>query len=112
MVLDLFDVLEIKTTFLFTGDAARNHPEVAQLCAQHCHEVGCHSLQHETEGDLLFDLPGEKMLLPQEVEPRRALNAQLVEDAIGIKLTTFRCPRLGGQQRSSMHLRHWTSQLT
>lgn len=95
-LLDLFDEVGIKTTFLFTGDAAREHPEVAKQCHDRGHEVGCHSLQHETVGDPLFDLPGTKPILTSEVEPRIRLNAELVEAATGERPRSFRCPRLWG----------------
>ncbi|AQP48214.1 hypothetical protein BW730_12580 [Tessaracoccus aquimaris] len=95
-LLDLFDELGIETTFLFTGEAAAAHPEVAKECLTRGHEVGCHSYQHETVGDPLFDLPGTKPILPHEVFPRIELNTELVEKATGVRPVSFRCPRLWG----------------
>lgn len=96
LLLALFDELGVKSTFLFTGEAAQAHPEIAKLCIERGHEVGCHSLQHETVGDPLFDLPGTKPILAQEVRPRIELNTRLVADASGVQPTSFRCPRLWG----------------
>lgn len=96
LLLDLFEELGVTSTFLFTGEAAAAHPEVAKECLDRGHEVGCHSYQHETVGDPLFDLPGTKPILPHEVHPRIELNTQLVEQATGVRPVSFRCPRLWG----------------
>lgn len=96
LLLDLFDEEGVTSTFLFTGEAAEAHPEVAKECLDRGHEVGCHSYQHETVGDPLFDLPGTKPILPHEVKPRLELNTQLVEAATGERPVSFRCPRLWG----------------
>lgn len=96
LLLDLFDELGITVTFVFTGEAAEAHPEIAKRCLDLGHEVGCHSYQHETVGDPLFDLPGTKPILPHEVKPRIQLNTALVEAATGVRPVTFRCPRLWG----------------
>lgn len=96
LLLDLFDELDVTTTFLFTGEAARDNPEVARECLDRGHEVGSHSYQHETVGDPLFDLPGTKPILPHEVYPRIELNTKLVEEATGVRPVSFRCPRLWG----------------
>ena len=60
------------------------------------HEIGAHSLFHETMGDELFPIPGVKPLLPEECYHRIELNTKIVEDALGAKVTSFRCPRLWG----------------
>lgn len=96
LLLDLFDDLDVTSTFLFTGEAAEAHPEIARECLDRGHEVGCHSYQHETVGDPLFDLPGTKPILAHEVRPRLELNTQLVEAATGVRPVSFRCPRLWG----------------
>lgn len=96
LLLDLFDELDVTTTFLFTGEAAAAHPELARQCVERGHEVGCHSYQHETVGDPLFDLPGTKPILAHEVKPRLELNTELVEAATGVRPVSFRCPRLWG----------------
>jgi hypothetical protein len=96
LLLDLFAQKAIKGTFFFTGDCARENPEVVQMVAQSGNEVGCHSLYHETIGDELFPIPGVKPLLPFEVKPRLELCKQWVEAAAGVKVTSVRCPRLWG----------------
>ncbi|MCG6568077.1 hypothetical protein C3E87_10640 [Tessaracoccus sp. ZS01] len=96
LLLDLFEETDVTTTFLFTGDSVTAHPEVARECLARGHEVGAHSLQHETVGDPLFDLPGTKPILEHEVLPRLRLNTELIEQATGVRPVSFRCPRLWG----------------
>lgn len=95
-LLDLFDELGIPATFLFTGACARENPDVARECHRRGHEVGAHSLEHETVGDPLFPLPGERTLLPHEVFPRLEMNTAIIEDIVGERPVSFRCPRLWG----------------
>lgn len=96
LLLDLFDEMGIKATFFFTGDCAKENPEVVKMVAAKDHEIGCHSLYHETVGDELFPIPGVKPLLPFEVKPRIKLAKEWVEEAADVNVTSFRCPRLWG----------------
>ncbi len=96
LLLDLFAQKGVKATFFFTGDCAKENPEVAKMVAASGNEVGCHSLYHETLGDELFPIPGIKPLLPFEVKPRLEICKQWVEEASGVSATSFRCPRLWG----------------
>lgn len=95
-LIDLFEKKEIKATFYFTGECAKENPDVARMVAKSGNEVGCHSLYHETVGDELFPIPGVKPLLKHEVKPRLELATQWVEEASGIRPVSFRCPRLWG----------------
>jgi hypothetical protein len=64
-ILELLSKHGISATFFFTGTAARTHPEVVKMVSGAGHEVGCHSLYHETLGDELFPIPGLKPVLPE-----------------------------------------------
>jgi hypothetical protein len=86
----------ISATFFFTGDSVRKHPAIVGLVRDSGHEVGCHSLYHETVGDPLFPIPGDNPLLPEEVENRLRVATRIVEDAAGYRPVSFRCPRLWG----------------
>ena len=66
------------------------------MAKQAGHEVGCHSLQHDTVGDELFPIPGVKPLLPGEVKPRLLLATEIIESATGERPVSFRAPRLWG----------------
>lgn len=93
---DMFARQNIRGTFFFTGDAARDNPEIARLAASAPNEIGCHALYHETVGDELFPIPNMKPLLPHEVYPRLELATRWVEEASGTRPVSFRCPRLWG----------------
>lgn len=84
-------------TFFFVAAAAQAHPAVVRMVQDAGHEVGCHSLHHETVGDPLFPIPGITPLLPAEVGPRIALATRLVSAAAGgAPMRSFRAPRLFG----------------
>ena len=95
-ILELYRDRGITGTFFFTGEAARLHPQVVQSIAAAGHEVGCHSLYHETVGDPIFEIPGVKPLLPEEVPFRLKVATEWVAEALGEQPVSFRCPRLWG----------------
>jgi hypothetical protein len=86
----------VTATFFFTGDAARKHPRVATRVRNAGHEIGSHSLYHETVGDPLFDIPGISPLLPEEVDLRLLRVTEWVHEAAGVRPVSFRAPRLFG----------------
>ncbi|MCQ2379440.1 MAG: polysaccharide deacetylase family protein [Victivallaceae bacterium] len=86
----------ITATFFFTADAAKNNPDIVKLVRDEGHEIGCHTLFHETIGDSLFEIPGMMPVLPEEVEHRLELATEIVTDISGVHPTSFRCPRLFG----------------
>ncbi|MFN2130070.1 MAG: polysaccharide deacetylase family protein [Anaerolineae bacterium] len=96
VILDILARHGVAATFFFTGDAARKHPQLARRVAEAGHEIGSHSLFHETVGDPLFDIPGITPLLPEEVELRLLRATQWVEEAAGVRPVSFRAPRLFG----------------
>lgn len=95
-LLDLLDRHHITATFFFTGDAARSHPEVVTAVAGAGHEVGCHSLYHETLGDEIIPIPGLRPVLPEECRHRLEVATDVVEQVLGSKVVSFRAPRLWG----------------
>ena len=92
-ILDLLKRHGITGTFFFSGDAACKNPEVVRLVLDSGHEVGCHSISHETVGDALFDIPGVFPLLPEEVENRLRMATAMVEAVAGYRPVSFRAPR-------------------
>lgn len=96
VLLDMFDKKGVDATFYFTGDCARENPKAVEMVKKSGNEVGCHSLFHETVGDELFPIPGEKPLLPEEVPFRIRKATEWVEDVLGERPVSFRCPRLWG----------------
>jgi hypothetical protein len=95
-LLELFDRHGVKGTFFWVGVAAQANPDIAQRVAEAGHEIGFHSLYHETVGDELFPIPGVYPLLPEELEHRLVLNKAMVRAATGVEPTSFRSPRLFG----------------
>ncbi|MFH0797130.1 MAG: polysaccharide deacetylase family protein [Candidatus Omnitrophota bacterium] len=96
ILLDIFQRQQVKATFFFTGDVAEKFPKSTRPVLKSGHEVGCHTLYHETVGDELFPIPGVKPLLPEEVFLRLKKATELVEKTAGVKPVSFRAPRLWG----------------
>ena len=99
LLLEILGERGVEATFFFTGAAAREHPEVVRAVREAGHEVGCHSLYHETIGEPIFDVPGVWPLLPEEVPRRIEVATQWVEEAAGERPVSFRAPRLFGSTR-------------
>lgn len=96
LILELLGKHGAKATFFFTGDGARRHPEVVRSVHAAGHEVGAHSLYHETVGESLFEIPGVYPILDHELKPRLELNCRYIKDACGAMPVSFRSPRLFG----------------
>ncbi len=86
-------------TFFWTGHAASNNPEVLQTVQAAGHEIGCHSLLHETLGDPLFPLPNNWPVCSFEVEGRIREATRIVAEVSGQVPRSFRCPRLWGSTK-------------
>ena len=96
MILSVLKKNDIKATFFFTADAAQKNVEVLEMVRDAGHEIGAHTLFHETIGDSLFEIPGMVPVLHEEVEHRLALNTEIIEKLCGVHPTAFRSPRLFG----------------
>ncbi|MFH2068731.1 MAG: polysaccharide deacetylase family protein [Candidatus Omnitrophota bacterium] len=95
-LLELFKRQQVEATFFFTGESAEKFPKKAREVIRTGHEVGCHSLYHETIGEEIFPIPGVKPLLPEEVPFRLKKATEVVTKAAGVKMVSFRAPRLWG----------------
>lgn len=95
-ILDIFEKNDVKGTFFYTGDAAVKNPASVKEVISRGHEVGCHSLMHETVGDPLFHIPLEAALLPEEVHNRIEKATSLVKQVSNEDPVSFRSPRLWG----------------
>ena len=95
-ILNVLAKHQISSTFFFTGDSVNQHPEVLKDVASAGHEVGCHSLYHETLGDEIFPIPGLKPVLPEECYHRVEVATDMVQQVAGKKMLSFRAPRLWG----------------
>ncbi len=91
-ILEVLSRSGIESTFLFTGDAALECPESVRMVREAGHEIGCHTLQHESMGDPLVDIP-PKPVLPEEVANRLAKATEVIESIAGARPVSFRAPR-------------------
>lgn len=96
VLLDLLNTKKIKSTFFVIGEVAEKYPEICMEILKNGHEIGCHGLYHEVLGDFLFDIPGVKSLLKEEIRNRIIIATDLIKRATGKKPVSFRCPRLWG----------------
>jgi peptidoglycan/xylan/chitin deacetylase (PgdA/CDA1 family) len=83
----------VRSTFLYTGNAALAGPQSIQMVQAADHEVGCHTLQHESVGTPLFDAPGIPPVLPEEVHNRLEKATELIAEHAGTRPVSFRAPR-------------------
>lgn len=95
-ILEVLDRNKVASTFFFTGDSVKRHPKAAEQVKAQNHEIGAHTLFHETIGDSLYDIPGMLPILPEEVPNRLRLCTELIENIVGVRPVSFRCPRLFG----------------
>ena len=96
VILEILNRNGVTGTFFFTGDSVKKHPEVVHSVKARNHEIGAHTLFHETIGDSLYEIPGMLPILPEEVPNRLRLCTELVESIAGVRPVSFRCPRLFG----------------
>jgi peptidoglycan/xylan/chitin deacetylase (PgdA/CDA1 family) len=96
VILDLLRRHGITATFFFTWGAAKEAPAIVEQVLDAGHEVGAHSLFHETLGDELFEIPGIVPTLPEEVPNRLRLCTERIEEIAGARPVSFRSPRLFG----------------
>jgi peptidoglycan/xylan/chitin deacetylase (PgdA/CDA1 family) len=95
-ILEVLKKNDVASTFFFTGDSIKAHPEVAESVKAAGHEIAAHTLFHETIGDALYEIPGILPVLPEEVPNRLKLCTELIESITGVRPVSFRCPRLFG----------------
>jgi len=96
---ELLSVLKnhgIHATFLFTGRECRNNPAIVEKVLAGGHEVGNHTMFHETVGTPVYDTIGANFALDSEVKARLELATTAIEEIAGARPVSFRAPRLFG----------------
>ena len=93
LILEVLARHGVTSTFLFTGDAALACPEALALIKSAGHEIGCHTLHHESMGPPIVDVPDVRAVLPEEVPNRLARATRLIEETAGVRPVSFRAPR-------------------
>ena len=86
-LLDLYEKYNVKATFYFVADFARQYPEIVKMVQPAGHEVACHGLIHDYSH--AFDV----MNLDEQI--RDLLEAKkILEDIAGEEVISFRAPAL------------------
>lgn len=86
-LLQLYDEFGIKSTFFFTGNIARQFPEIIEKVHERGHEIGCHGLTHDAEK--AFDVLSFNTQVEHLTEAK-----DIIENIIGEKIISFRAPAL------------------
>ncbi len=81
-LLDLLESRNFKATFFCLGKVAKEYPEVIKLIAEHKHEIGCHSNDHQW-------LTG---LSCKELQSDTKESINILEDITGEKIRSYRAP--------------------
>lgn len=86
-LLDLYDKYNVKATFFYIADFAKDYPEIVRMVQSHGHEIGCHGLTHEH--DKAFDS------MPYDMQLQHLQTAKsILEDIAGESVVSFRSPAL------------------
>lgn len=96
IILNILGRYKAKATFFFTGEAAKKFPAIVKRIASYGHEVGNHTLFHETIGEPIFEIPGIKPLPPEEIPLRLKKSHDIIARVLGKPPLSFRAPRLFG----------------
>lgn len=87
LILDIYAKYNIKATFFFIANYAKQHPEIVKMVQLAGHEVALHGLTHDHR--MAFDTMSYKDQLRHLVEGKKVL-----EDIAGEKVISFRSPAL------------------
>ena len=86
-LLELYEKHDIKATFFFIADFAKDFPEIVKMIQPYGHEVACHGLTHDHKK--AFDV------LDFDEQKRHLSEAKcILEDISGEEVVTFRAPAL------------------
>lgn len=86
-LLDLYDKYDVKATFFYIANYAKQHPEIIKIVQERGHEVACHGLTHQH--DKAFDV----MSFEEQLEHLTTAK-NILEDIAGEEVVSFRAPAL------------------
>jgi peptidoglycan-N-acetylglucosamine deacetylase len=86
----------VPATFFWVGREAEELPEAVRAACAGGHEIGCHTMYHETVGQPVYRVPVGGFMLDHEIEARLALATEAVARVCGTRPVSFRAPRLFG----------------
>ena len=87
---------QVPATFLYVGREALAHPQSVQQTLADGHEIGCHTMYHESVGVPVYDVPVGSFILEHEIPARLEMATAAVEKVAGVRPVSFRAPRLFG----------------
>ena len=86
-LLDLYEKYDVKATFYFVAEFARQYPEIVKMVQPAGHEVACHGLTHDYSH--AFDV----MTLDEQIQDLTEAK-KILEDIAGEEVISFRAPAL------------------
>ena len=92
-ILEVHRRQDVPGTFYFTAEAAKKFPSEVKAFRDEGHEIGCHSLVHESLGPHIWEMVALEPVLESEVRPRVEMATDIVEKIAGVRPVSFRCPR-------------------
>ncbi len=95
-ILDVLRRRGVPATFFYVGREAAAHPDAVLAARDAGHEIGCHTMFHETVGRPVYDVPVGGFMLDHEIDARLELATTTVERVCGRRPVSFRAPRLFG----------------
>ncbi|MDL2262945.1 polysaccharide deacetylase family protein [Bacteroidales bacterium OttesenSCG-928-I21] len=97
-LLALYEKYNVKATFFFVAEFAKQYPEVVKMIQPYGHEVACHGLNHEQSN--AFDV------MPLEKQIQHLGEAKkILEDLAGESVVSFRAPALRVNQDTPIALK-------
>lgn len=87
LLLEIYEKYNIKTTFFFVADFAKDYPGIVKLVQPYGHEVASHGYTHET--GQAYDV------MPLQMQIEHLKNSKIIlEDISGQEVISFRAPAL------------------
>ena len=96
IILQLFDELNFRSTFFFTGVMASVYPHLVKKIASLGHEIGCHNYHH-------IDYKEE---IEQRFTEDLSRSKKMLEDMIGKEVIGYRSPNSSVPKDIVRHLQH------
>jgi len=87
LLLDIYERKNIKSTFFYIADFAKDYPEIVKLVQAHGHEIASHGYTHEA--DQAFDT----LSLEKQIAHLKK-SKEILEDISGQEVISFRAPAL------------------
>jgi len=98
LILNVLIKKEVDATFFYTARAALHNPDILRKVLNAGHEIGCHSYQHETLGEAKHSIPGDRVILPEEIPVRLSKATEVIKEISGKKPLSFRAPSFCGSE--------------